>query len=482
MCQSLADGGRRCAESTTTRHLRNLRKQQRRAVKAGRDTAKQDRAIAHLEEARQRYGNFVSPLEMAVPAPVEKVIDTLHDNGLNALIVGGSVRDVISNDIPRDFDLEVYGVEIEDLAKTLRRHGYRVDEVGKAFGVLKARPRNAAAADEDIDIAVPRKDSLAGVGHRGVNAEANATMGVVEAAERRDYTMNAMMYDHRLKVLVDPYHGAQDYRSGVMRHVSDAFGDDPLRPLRGFQFAARYGVDMDESTVALSRSLLPRASELPVERIRYEWMKFYGKGQMPSKGLRALNAMGWNTILPGGDVTTAPEVAVEMDRVVTVSQEQLLSTEERTVLMASVAARHIEDERTARGFLNHTLMSTDLTRQALGVSRAGQSVPSSPSDTDLRRAANRLYSAGTNIKMHTMSLRAQGKVAEADEAEAKARALGVFEGPQANILMGRHIMARVDRQPGPWMGKLVKSAMTAQENGEFFTLDEAYEWLDKQDF
>src|SRR5690606_23667911 len=103
--------------------------------------------------------------------------DDLRDAGGNPLLVGGTVRDVESGAVPKDFDIEVHEMGMDDLATSLRSKGYTVDLVGAQFGVIKTR-----AGGEEIDLSVPRKDSLSGVGHQGFTVETDGDMGVQEAA------------------------------------------------------------------------------------------------------------------------------------------------------------------------------------------------------------------------------------------------------------------------------------------------------------
>lgn len=84
----------------------------------------------------------------------------------------------------------------------------------------------------------------------------------------------------------------------VLRHVSDAFDEDPLRVLRGVQFAARFNMSMAPETVEKCRSLLGEFDTLPTERIRDEFMKLFSKGKKISKGIKVLRATGWISKFP----------------------------------------------------------------------------------------------------------------------------------------------------------------------------------------
>ena len=122
---------------------------------------------------------------------------------------------------------------------------------------------------------------------------------MTEAASRRDFTINAMSYSPEFGAVVDPFGGAKDLKAGTLRHVSDAFAEDPLRVLRGFQFAGRFDMRLDERTASLCKELRPRYDELAVERVREEWSKFFTKSRDHSAGVQALIVAGWDDTVPG---------------------------------------------------------------------------------------------------------------------------------------------------------------------------------------
>ena len=116
-------------------------------------------------------------------------------------------------------------------------------------------------------------------------------MSPEQAAFRRDLTMNAMAFDPLTEELIDPFGGRRDLELGVLRHTSSAFSEDPLRVLRGMQFAARFLLTGAPETIVLCQSL--RMDGLPLERVFEEWRKLLLRGRKPSFGLRFLRDCGW---------------------------------------------------------------------------------------------------------------------------------------------------------------------------------------------
>ena len=176
--------------------------------------------------------------------------------GGRALVVGGWVRDELLKFDPKDIDLEVYGISAEPLRALLERLDH-VSTVGESFTVYKVGP---------IDVALPRRESKTGRGHRGFTITGDPQLPVEEAARRRDFTINAIAWDPLTQEYLDPHGGREDLERRVLRAVNMAtFGDDSLRVLRAIQLAARFELTVDDGTKSLCRSI--RLDDLPAERI-----------------------------------------------------------------------------------------------------------------------------------------------------------------------------------------------------------------------
>src|SRR6202012_145025 len=93
--------------------------------------------------------------------------------------------------------------------------------------------------------------------------------------------------------VLDFFGGQADLKNRVLRHTSPAFVEDPLRVLRGMQFAARLELTPGPETIALYRQMKNSFAELAVERVREEWFKWAQSSKFPSAGLRFLAATEW---------------------------------------------------------------------------------------------------------------------------------------------------------------------------------------------
>ena len=195
------------------------------------------------------------------------------ERGGRTFYVGGFVRDKILGIENKDMDIEVHGVKPEVLCEILSEVGEPMS-YGSSFGVYSLK-------GYDIDIAMPRKEHATGKGHRDFEVFVDPFIGTAEAARRRDFTMNAVMEDVLTGELVDPFGGKQDLEKGIIRHIdSDTFVEDPLRVLRGAQFASRFGFNIADDTSDLFRSM--DLSALSMERVEDELKKALLKGKKPS--------------------------------------------------------------------------------------------------------------------------------------------------------------------------------------------------------
>src|SRR3989440_7599747 len=217
-----------------------------------------------------------------IPEIVLKLAEAIRDARGRALLVGGCVRDELMGRQPKDWDVEVYGVDPLRLREILERFG-EVNVVGEAFTVYKIGAH--------LDISLPRRERKTGRGHRAFIVEGDPALTIDEATSRRDFTVNAILKDPLTGEIIDPFHGRKDLAAKILRAVSPkTFSEDSLRVLRAAQFAARFEFDIDQQTVDLCRSI--DLSDLPAERIWGEIEKLLLRARRPSIGLDWLRRLG----------------------------------------------------------------------------------------------------------------------------------------------------------------------------------------------
>ena len=220
---------------------------------------------------------------------VLSLVDAVREAGGRIYMVGGTLRDFLLGKAYKDLDLLVTGLPQDHLTRLLRRRG-RVQRVGQAFGVLKFLPREWGG--EPIDIALPRVETSTGVGHRDFEVTFDHTLPVENDLRRRDFTINAMALDLRDERLIDPFGGRADLDGGVLRQVSPvAFPEDPLRMLRGVQFASRFGLHVEPETRSAMSAHAASISTVAPERIAMELQKLF-LAPKPSHGFILMHEVG----------------------------------------------------------------------------------------------------------------------------------------------------------------------------------------------
>lgn len=191
--------------------------------------------------------------------------------GLEYYEVGGAPRDELLGREPNDRDYVIVGATPEEMAE----RGFE-QMVGEAFPVFL----HPESKDE---WALARTEEKSGVGYKGFEVKSDPSVSLEEDLERRDLTINAMARDPRSGEIVDPFGGQEDLEAGVVRHVSDAFAEDPLRVLRAARFAARFDFEVAPETMNLMQDIAHELEHISNERIDTEVRKALRQADSPRK-------------------------------------------------------------------------------------------------------------------------------------------------------------------------------------------------------
>lgn len=183
---------------------------------------------------------------------------------MKVYLVGGAVRDQLLNLPVNERDWVVVGASPEQLLQQKFR------QVGRDFPVFLHPQTNE-------EYALARTERKSAPGYYGFACDFSSSVTLEEDLARRDLTINAMAMDEAGN-LIDPYHGKQDIENKVLRHVSPAFIEDPVRVLRIARFAARFhylGFTVAEETRALMYSMVKQGelAHLVAERVWQEWQR-----------------------------------------------------------------------------------------------------------------------------------------------------------------------------------------------------------------
>jgi tRNA nucleotidyltransferase (CCA-adding enzyme) len=459
----------------------------------------------------------------AVPTPpgLLAVMRELASAGYACLIVGGAVRDALRGIEPKDYDVEVYGLTYEKLVELLAPRG-RVDVVGKSFGVVKFSDRDGNA----WDFSVPRRDNKIGMGHRDFLSTFDAGITPKEAMSRRDFTINSLAYDPVREQLHDYFGGRADLEAHVLRATSAAFSEDPLRVLRGMQFACRFDLAIDESTAVMCRSIADQYVTLPKERVSEEFMKWALKSKRPGRILEYLAATGWLVHFPliarlqavpqdpewhpEGDVAT--HTMHVLDAAAEIAGREGLREDDRAVLLFSALTHDFAKADTtelrekdgrlrwtsyghekaggplARMFLENIGIKAEIIDRVVAlVEHHLAHMQFSDAESPLRairRLAARLEPASVTELIRLIEADHSGRPPlppglpeGAGRMRDLAQAQHVEQKPPPRLILGRHVLPYFEGRPGKHIGEVTKAAYEAQLDGAFTAQDEALKWL-----
>lgn len=443
---------------------------------------------------------------MSLEDDAHRVATAVRAAGGRALCVGGFVRDRLLGQPSTDLDLEVFGIPEDRLRALLSTLG-RVEPVGQAFPVYKLG---------HIDVALPRRESKAGRGHKGFIVQGDPTMTYDEAARRRDFTINAIAWDPLTDQYLDPFDGRADLDQRLLRVVDPVtFGDDSLRVLRALQFAARFELTIDPATADICRAI--PLDDLPAERIWGEFEKLLLKAPRPSIGFALARELGViEQILPEmvplydcpQDAEWHPEGNVWIHTLMVIDEarkrnDDLDRARLATVMLGAVchdlgkpATTAMIDGRVrspgheaagvplAEAILDRlnvrTLDNFDVRAQVFGLvaehlrPSAFHKQKDTVTDGAFRRLAQKV-NLELLVRFGRADCHGRGGTFDCSNMDwfiERARSLGVEHQPPTPILLGRHLI-ELGVTPGPGMGKILRAVYELQLDGVVTTLDEA---------
>jgi tRNA nucleotidyltransferase (CCA-adding enzyme) len=423
---------------------------------------------------------------------IREVSNNLKQLGGKCYLVGGSVIDFIKNRKITEYDVEVFGLSPSVIRDEVSKFG-DVSTVGKTFGVVKL--------NNVMDFSVPRRENRIGAGHVDFDVDFDPHMSIKDAALRRNFTINSIYLDIDTLEIHDYYNGIKDLNDGILRHVSDKFGEDPLRVLIAMQLLSRKVKTVAPETLELCMSLKTQFNTISKERIYAEFNKLLLKGDNPGMGMQFLKDSGWIECFP------------ELNVLIACKQKECWHPEgvvySHVIQAVDNAAkvRHICPDDWMQAFMYGVLLhdvgkplTTDENLRSHGHAEAGVDV----AETFMRRLCDDADLIGKvkKIVKHHMTpwnltdqharicrwkrlhneirLDVIGLVARCDDAARNRNVmdpdpvhiicqeltLQFGDKPIAPVLMGRHLIA-MGMTPGPSFKKLLKEGYDYQiETGE----------------
>ncbi len=202
----------------------------------------------------------MNSLQIDLPQGIEKILNTLHQAGFEAVLVGGCVRDALMNHTPHDFDIATSATPQE--VQVLFSHTI---PIGIDHGTVLVLEEG-----EQAEVTTFRKESDYEDFRHPKQVE--FIQDITQDLARRDFTINAIAWSPE-KGIIDPFHGQDDLKKGLIRAVGDPdqrFSEDALRILRAFRFMGRFGFQMEEKTRQAILNQAPFIEKLAAERVSAE--------------------------------------------------------------------------------------------------------------------------------------------------------------------------------------------------------------------
>jgi len=201
-----------------------------------------------------------------------KTIQVLEENGFEAYLVGGAVRDLLFGIKPKDFDVVTNATpdQIHHLFKRSRLIGRRFKLVHVIYGREVIEVSTYRSQQKEI----PQADG-------SIVKDDNHYGTIEEDAVRRDFTINAMFYSPSNHKLVDFHDGLEDLNRGIIRIIGNAekrYQEDPIRILRAFRVCAKLNMALNETSRAPIKKLVPLLHDIPHSRLFDEVIKFFLTG------------------------------------------------------------------------------------------------------------------------------------------------------------------------------------------------------------
>ena len=258
----------------------------------------------------KRYTQFLeskSDMWDIIPQSVKELHELFQSAGKKLYLVGGSVRDFLTGDKPKDFDLATDALPDEVL--DIVDGKFRTNLQGKTFGVVVVFTDEVP---EGMEIATFREDLS-----KGRNPEVKLGVTIEDDVKRRDLTYNSLFYDLDTRQIVDLVGGKEDLQSGITRMVGnpiERFDEDSLRILRAFRFASRYEHPLHKDTESAIQkrkqleNINPETGEMKrisQERVWEEMKKAFKQAKNYNYYLNFFTKFQmWDEVFPGANINT----------------------------------------------------------------------------------------------------------------------------------------------------------------------------------
>ncbi len=416
-----------------------------------------------------------------------KILRRLRDAGFEAYFAGGCVRDLLLRRRPQDYDI-VTDARPDNIKSIFEK----TIPVGEQFGVMKV-----LLAGAEFEVATFRTDEAYSDGRRPKSVRFSKAH---EDAQRRDFTINGMLYDPTVGKVIDYVEGQQDLAAQVVRAIGDPaarFAEDYLRMLRGVRFGATLGFRIERRTWDAIRANAVKTADISGERVRQELELML----LDPKRRAAIELLDESGLLKH----ILPEVSamkgVRQGRLLhpegDVWRHTLLSLDSMregdfpfamAVLLHDVGKPATADASADRPFLNHERVGEDISRKIAGRLRLSKREGDTIAflvryhmvlkDVQQMRKSTLKRTIGHELfpqlaELHRIdAVASDGDLSNYEFAMDTADRLSHEEVKPEPLVNGNDLKA-MGIEPGPQMGRILDRLYTAQLEEEIATRDEA---------
>jgi len=407
---------------------------------------------------------------------ISHLLDTLIENQIRPVLVGGYLRDhFLDLDHSKDIDIELYGVSSVKQLTTLLKTFADPYEVGKSFGVIKLKYDGY-----DIDFSLPRTENKISDGHRGFEVKTYQNISFKEAAIRRDFTINAMGYDFKEGILLDPFNGLKDLKNRVLSCVNKkTFIEDPLRLFRAVGFSARFNLTCKKELILLCEQMYKNSSldTLAKERIFDELKKLLLLSKKPSIGFKLLQEMKSLKFFPAlyKKSKNREEYLYTLEKLDKLADIKLDDKTVKLELMFSILVLKFKNLNEVYSFI------TSISQNRKFIENIGSFYSAYYKFLEMKISDYEIKKFALHVKIEDFYILAYIYSSDSIRQKAQrllrdARALHVSDKAPSPILQGRHLI-ELGLKPSKKFSKLLNDAFEAQLYGKFNNIDEAKKWL-----
>ena len=411
-------------------------------------------------------------MSIKYPKSLNIVFAKLIEHGIKPIIVGGYVRDAILNIDSNDIDVELYNVSSFEYVEKLLEEFGSLNSVGKSFGICKLKYKNL-----ELDFSLPRVDSKIASGHQGFQIKIDTSLDFATASSRRDFTLNAVGYDVKKRVILDPFNGIKDLKERRLKAVDlKKFDEDPLRVLRAVMFSSRFDFRLENSLFMKCKSMMQEnvLQELPHERIFEEIKKILLQSKEPSKGFLLLKHLDGFVFFKEFNSLTNEEYLSILKSLDIFKTYNLKDKNSNIIIFLALLSSKFSNKQ-RDSFLKRLTNSKKMITQIELLVQTQLSIENF-NNYEIYKLATKV-----NIEFYTFYLNAlyhNKKIKKISLLRDKAKELGVLHKKAEPFISGK-ILLKHNMKASKLFSKILNDAYEAQMREEFTNEQEALVWLEK---